>query len=251
MRETVWSPGADGTGRGRSRGWQRTLWTFCACLSTTAGVLYLIATWGLASVITCVILMGALAAILASAVWGGDGRRAVPKIASVAITSGLVAAAAIGLMSSLGLAGALIVLILAATAPGLTAFVRARWFAPQDRSTMKGEPVTPAGGQVVSRDIGITERRELPRDLSSLDDYTLCLAWRRSFLMLEACRTATERLSIVEQRQKYLDELHRRSPDGLAAWFASGARASGNPLPYVGKPPPLTDDDPDDPTRNG
>jgi hypothetical protein len=74
---------------------------------------------------------------------------------------------------------------------------------------------------------------ELARDLSSLDNDALCLAWRRSFLLLEAAHSAVDRLSIVEQRQKYLDELHRRSPQGLAAWLASGARASGNPLPYV------------------
>jgi hypothetical protein len=51
--------------------------------------------------------------------------------------------------------------------------------------------------------------------------------------LLEGAATAGERLAVVEQRQRYLDELYRRSPDGLAAWFASGARASGDPLPYV------------------
>ncbi len=71
-------------------------------------------------------------------------------------------------------------------------------------------------------------------DLSRLDDEALCLVWRRSFLRLETARSAAERLAVVEQRQKYLDELQRRSPEGLAAWLAAGARASGNPLPYVG-----------------
>jgi hypothetical protein len=70
-------------------------------------------------------------------------------------------------------------------------------------------------------------------ELRNLDDEALCLAWRRSFLLLDGARSAAERLAVVEQRQQYLDELHRRSPKGLAAWLASGARASGNPLPYV------------------
>ncbi|MEJ1111451.1 MULTISPECIES: hypothetical protein [unclassified Kribbella] len=71
-------------------------------------------------------------------------------------------------------------------------------------------------------------------ELSRLDDAALCLVWRRSFLRLEAAQSAPERLAVVEQRQQYLDELQRRSPEGLAAWLAAGARASGNPLPYVG-----------------
>lgn len=70
-------------------------------------------------------------------------------------------------------------------------------------------------------------------ELARLDDEALCLEWRRSFFRLEAASTAGERLAVVQERQRYLDELHRRSPDGLAAWFASGARASGDPLPYV------------------
>ena len=70
-------------------------------------------------------------------------------------------------------------------------------------------------------------------ELARLDDEALCLEWRRSFFRLEAASTASARLAVVQERQGYLDELHRRSPDGLAAWFASGARASGDPLPYV------------------
>ncbi|MEV0788938.1 hypothetical protein [Kribbella sp. NPDC050459] len=70
-------------------------------------------------------------------------------------------------------------------------------------------------------------------ELARLDDEALCLEWRRSFFRLEAASTASARLAVVQERQRYLDELHRRSPDGLAAWFASGARASGDPLPYV------------------
>jgi hypothetical protein len=50
-----------------------------------------------------------------------------------------------------------------------------------------------------------------------------------------------ENLAVVEQRTRILDELHRRSPEGLAAWWVSGGRASGNPLPYLGEHPGETD----------
>jgi hypothetical protein len=70
-------------------------------------------------------------------------------------------------------------------------------------------------------------------DLRTLDDEALCLIWRRSFLLLRDAKSAADSLSVVEQRQNYLDELHRRSPQGLVAWFNSGGRASGSPLPFL------------------
>jgi hypothetical protein len=40
-------------------------------------------------------------------------------------------------------------------------------------------------------------------------------------------------LSIVEARRDYIDELERRSPHGLMAWLASGARAAGDPSRFI------------------
>ena len=76
-------------------------------------------------------------------------------------------------------------------------------------------------------------RPDVPEELTALDDDELCLAWRRSFVMLNAAGSPCERLLLVKQRQRYLDELERRSPDGLASWLTSGARAPGNPLPHL------------------
>jgi hypothetical protein len=71
------------------------------------------------------------------------------------------------------------------------------------------------------------------RLLRAIDDRTLCRGWRDSFAMLNDARSMEDRLSVVQLRERYLDELCRRSPRGLAAWFASGARASSNPLPFL------------------
>jgi hypothetical protein len=71
--------------------------------------------------------------------------------------------------------------------------------------------------------------------LRDLDDEALCLAWRRSFVRLQQAPSLSARLRHVQERQRLLDELERRNPDGLAAWLASGCRAAGNPLPFLAR----------------
>ncbi|MEV0291454.1 hypothetical protein AB0H36_45640 [Kribbella sp. NPDC050820] len=76
----------------------------------------------------------------------------------------------------------------------------------------------------------VAAARPAPADLS---DEELSLAWRASFPALQRATSPAQRLRIVAERQEYLDELERRSPRGLAAWLASGARAAGDPRPYL------------------
>lgn len=70
-------------------------------------------------------------------------------------------------------------------------------------------------------------------ELRLLTDEQLCQGWRASYLALQARSSAEQILRTVEERQRYLDEFERRNPRGLTAWLASGARAAGNPLPYL------------------
>lgn len=70
-------------------------------------------------------------------------------------------------------------------------------------------------------------------ELARLTDEQLCQEWRASYLVLQERTSAAEIIETVEERQRYLDELERRDPGGLTAWLASGARAGGNPLPYL------------------
>jgi hypothetical protein len=65
----------------------------------------------------------------------------------------------------------------------------------------------------------------------------LCHAWRRSFLLLSSASSILERCRIVGRRQQYLDEFERRSPRGLRAWLASGARAAGSPERFIADHP--------------
>ena len=70
-------------------------------------------------------------------------------------------------------------------------------------------------------------------DASQLSDHDLCLAWRASFSALQRSTSLAQRLRIVAQRQACLDELERRNRRGIAVWLASGARAAGDPRPFV------------------
>ena len=79
--------------------------------------------------------------------------------------------------------------------------------------------------------------RATPGDSSvhaaSLTDAALCAAWNASCRELRRSPSSSADLKIVQARQTYLDEMERRNPHGLLAWFASGANATGDPAPYV------------------
>ncbi len=228
MSETKRSSGADGSGTSRSR--SQSVRSCCVYLAATAGLLCAIGSWGLGGVVISVVVLATATAVVASSMWGGDGRSAARRIARVSFAAGVMTPAAVGLIAVFQFAGVLIVLALAVTTPALTSRVHAR------RQAKEGPPVArpeSTGSRAPVTPLVDVSAADPARELSSLDDAALCLAWRRSFRRLETAHSAAERLSIVEQRQRYLDELQRRSPQGLAAWLASGARASGNPLPYV------------------
>jgi hypothetical protein len=72
-------------------------------------------------------------------------------------------------------------------------------------------------------------------ELRELTDDQLCQAWRASTVSLREHPSGEELTRTVEQRQAVLDELERRNPGGLTTWLASGARAAGDPRPYLSK----------------
>ena len=212
----------------------RGVWGSCACVATTAGYLSAIVAWGWQAPIASTISLAIVAGVVVALFKVDDGLGAVPEVAQVAIATGLVIPAVAGLVVAFGLAGLLLALVLAATKPGLAALLRKRQHdAGEPRAAAAADPSTvraPASWD----EVAVKQRRpEARQDLMALDDDALCLAWRRSFLMLKAAASSADRLFVVEQRQAYLDELQRRSPRGLATWLASGARASGNPRPYL------------------
>lgn len=147
------------------------------------------------------------------------------------IAAGICLAAGVGLLAALGWLGLLIVLALLATSPFLRSRLGGRWRLRQPPPTRGDEARLSAPDAEALEPVQQVERE--PADVRTLDDAALCLAWRRSFVRLESQRGAAARLAIVEQRQRYLDELQRRHGAAFQSWLESGARASGNPLPFL------------------
>lgn len=70
-------------------------------------------------------------------------------------------------------------------------------------------------------------------DSSGVSTSELCREWLDSYQALSEATSATDRLRIVMARQRCLDELERRDPDGLQAWLASAASAGGDPSRFL------------------
>lgn len=69
--------------------------------------------------------------------------------------------------------------------------------------------------------------------LECLSTTELCRAWRESFVRLQRAATADRRARIVASRERYLDELRRRDPDGVDEWLGRGPRAASGPDKYM------------------
>jgi hypothetical protein len=68
---------------------------------------------------------------------------------------------------------------------------------------------------------------------SGVSTSQLCREWLDSYQALSQATSATARLRIVMARERCLDELERRDPDGLQAWLASAASAGGDPSRFL------------------
>jgi hypothetical protein len=73
----------------------------------------------------------------------------------------------------------------------------------------------------------------LPADPTTASTVALCRAWRISYLVLEHARDPAQRAQVAAMRGLYLDELARRDPAGFRRWLIEGARAGGDPAPYL------------------
>jgi hypothetical protein len=190
--------------------------------------------WGLRASIAVLVTSTCTAAVI-----GGVVTERVTAGIRTGVAVGVCLGAAAGLVAGLGSLGVLILLGLAVTSPVVLSRLEGRWRAvpPRGRSFDAGPPEPEPPDEVAAPTPMI---EPAPADVRALDDAELCLEWRRSFVRLETVRGAAARLAVVEQRQRYLDELQRRHTDAFQKWLQSGARASGNPLPFLQERPPET-----------
>ncbi|MFD7160488.1 hypothetical protein ACFV9C_38290 [Kribbella sp. NPDC059898] len=61
----------------------------------------------------------------------------------------------------------------------------------------------------------------------------LCREWLDSYVELNRAPSPVARLRVVMARERCLDELERRDPEGLHAWLASAATAAGDPRRFL------------------
>jgi hypothetical protein len=220
------------TDAGQTAGRHAGIWSWLTAMATTVGLICVYARWGWQGVVAGALLAATLSVLAGVAVWIGDGRGLALRGGLRVLVASVLVTAGIGLVDVFDLGGVCVVLLLAGFAPQLTSLVRRRWPRRHPAAAPDGAPgrhpssLAPAE---VSEDRAAQARRVL----RAIDDRTLCRSWRDSFALLYDARSTEDRLSVVQLREGYLDELCRRSPRGLAAWFASGPRASSSPLPFL------------------
>lgn len=176
----------------------------------------------------------ALGSMLPLSIVGDYGNRCardrIRLIAKGALIGGTTAGSFVGFAVTLGAGVFLLVVFLMISSPSaLSAY--GRWVSSAPK---------PSAAQVeaLARALAYANPEYVPPvqqlgDLRLCTDEQLCRDWRSSYFALQAESSSTGMTRAVEERQRYLDEFERRNRSGFAAWLASGARAPGDPLPYL------------------
>ncbi|MGK3201112.1 hypothetical protein [Amycolatopsis sp. MEPSY49] len=145
-------------------------------------------------------------------------RRAGPDLLAGVTTAAVVVTACLavaGLLAAVGGSLTAIVLVLL-VAVGLWAGYR-RFAAPAVVAPRRVPATLPASRAPVT-------------DLTTAE---LCVAWRRSYLLLLVATEGPACRLVVQRRQELLDELERRDRSGFLRWLDSGAEAGSDPAPYL------------------
>jgi hypothetical protein len=203
----------------------------CAALCVLGvGVVFVLSPAGLLFLFVSFAIVGpVLTPAVAGDFWDRPPGERTGLLVTGAVVSGTVAGAVVGLAVILGVGVLPLVLVAVASSPYVVNACR-RW--------VVSAPTPPPERLVTPAPTGPSSPPEQPpaqlaAELRRLTDEQLCQRWRASYLALQVGTSATSVLEVVEQRERYLDELQRRNARGLTAWLASGARAAGNPLPYL------------------
>lgn len=230
----------------------RTLWIGAAGLAGAAGVWASVRAWSVGSVLFLFLfLIVGVACILLLTTKEGEPlqwRRA----ARAGLVTSAVTVSAGGLVAWLGIPALFVVAMLAVLSPPVLVTVRQHYRSgrdtppPEDRDRpalpfgdhafSSATPRVPAGSarpRVPAGSASVLESAWMNRPTATMDNATLCLAWRTSFVALQQPLPPSTKLRVVERRQEFLDEFERRNARGFAAWLASGARAAGDPSRFI------------------
>jgi hypothetical protein len=211
------------------------VWSLWCQLLVATGLACAFGHWGPSVVLPLMVILTTCAATFVD-ITQGRGIPRLWRIVKSAVIAGSTLTATAGLVVVLGAWGITLALTAVGSGPMVTSWVGRRW-----RSSVGSLEVDPLDSIHSCTQWPNPDEAETilaAEELPALDDASLCLAWRRSFVLLSQRPSVVKQMLLVEQRQAYLDEIERRSPHGLAAWLDSGARASGNPFRYLSVSPP-------------
>lgn len=195
-----------GNGGSRRSAWYERVWrTTCYAIGAAgviaAGLLLPGVVLGVVGI--AVLVVGATAATA----YGADDTPAPSNSRARAAGNAMVGAAvvgvAFGLSTVLGPAVLLLCVTLALTSPRAVRWCCAR-LAASDRGEQETRPTL-----------------------------ELCREWHDSYEALGHATTPTARLRIVIARERCLDELERRNPEGMHAWLESAASPAGDPRNFL------------------
>jgi hypothetical protein len=206
--------------------WRAVFWGF-VLIGTFCGSVV----WGWPSLLAAALGLGTIGVLVGTVIWGPLGWRGVPRIVNSGLVTGLGTTAAAGLLAASPGPGALVLLGLVCTHPSVA--FGARWLIDPHG---KGGTSTARMAKASSAP-GPQHRHadSQPPVLGTVDDATLCEIWCQSYLSLCSAASKDEATVIASEREGYLDEMFRRNPSGMAAWFAAGARPGASPMSFLSR----------------
>jgi hypothetical protein len=205
----------------------RTVWFVGVCAAAGVGLLAALTAWPPAAVLTFFLLTAVVAAGTAFVTFEGRGKLLWLGAAKVGTATGAALVGVGGLVNVLGGWGIAFVVLVIATCPVVV--MRALQLGARRGGDHVPTP-TPAPAPAPLR---AADEPWMSRSVEAMDDATLCLAWRSSYVALQRACTTKRALGITRRRQVLLDELERRNATGFSAWLASSPRAAGDPSRYL------------------
>jgi len=209
----------------------RWLWQLVRGASAVVGMVAAGVELGRTSLACSLVCMWLLGVVVLSLFRSAGSRAIGPRWV---LASGLLAMSWLGLVLFFGLVGVVWAGALLLSSEPVRRFWSLRRFRPKVPivTEMSLPAVEPLAGPPMPSPANAAPTVEA--EVCDLATDELCLAWRRSFVLLAEAADPSNRAAIVLRRSSILDEMHRRDPEGMESWLASNPRAAGNPLPYLG-----------------
>lgn len=219
----------------------RGLWHTVVGILSAVGALLALAVWSFPGTLGLFVGAFVLALAILATIGGASGPRvkSIQRLATHAAVLAVHTIGLVGLLAALGSATLGLLILVGGSSPFVVAHligrIRGRRGLADSRRHRASELPRPRAACSTSPKTRASPNGSKLSEPSTheLDDEQLCLAWRRSFLLLERA-TGKDRVRIVELRREYLDELESRHPANFRSWLASGARAASDPSRFLG-----------------